>query len=140
MSDVSQSHRNSAAGRELRGRELLPRSGEPGRVRAAGPRRAPRWVALLQRVLRWLRRLEARFGADRPGRSGWVWLVPVVTAIGSFLVIAWLDQSGDLDLLTRLPLALLAGAFMGGMSAAYLAAFAADERDSDDEGDGAPVS
>lgn len=80
--------------------------------------------------------LERRLGADRPGRNGWVWLVPLLSAVGTFLIVIWLDQSGDLGFWIRLPIAVLGALFMGGMSAAYLAAFAADARD---DGDDAPV-
>jgi hypothetical protein len=86
---------------------------------------AARVVALLQD---W----ERRLGADRPGRSGLVWLGPLVSAAGAFVMLAWFAHSGGLGVEQWLPISLFGALILGGLSVSYLAAFAGDARDAED--------
>ncbi|MFN2569161.1 MAG: hypothetical protein ABR564_06110 [Candidatus Dormibacteria bacterium] len=61
-----------------------------------------------------LRRLERAVGAQ-PGRSLWIWSIPVITMLVTFTLVM-IAHPGDLGLLPRLPVALLGSLFMGGMS------------------------
>jgi hypothetical protein len=85
---------------------------------------------------RGLRRFERSIGAEREGRSPWVWAVPLVTVVGTIVLTIKVAGDGGLSLAAALPLALLLSLFMGGMSVAYLAAAAADMRDAQAPDDG----
>ena len=78
-----------------------------------------------------LRRWERRLGADRPGRSGWVWLGPIVTAVGAFVMLAVFGRIGGIGIEAWLPIGLLGALILGGLSLSYLFAFAADARDAE---------
>ncbi|HEX6492723.1 MAG TPA: hypothetical protein VF112_04385 [Candidatus Dormibacteraeota bacterium] len=75
--------------------------------------------------------LEERVGADRPGRSWVVWLGPLVTAVGTFLMLAWAIHIGGLGIEAWLPIGLFGALILGGLSVSYLFAFAADARDAE---------
>ena len=78
-----------------------------------------------------LHSLEHRLGADRPGRSLAVWLGPLVTAVGTFLMLAWAIHIGGLGIEAWLPIGLFGALILGGLSVSYLFAFAADARDAE---------
>lgn len=88
-------------------------------------RPAPRLLAVLGR---W----ERRIGADRPGRSHLVWLGPLITALGAFVMLAGFARSGGIGVEGWLPIGLLGSLLLGGLSTSYLCAFAADARDADE--------
>jgi hypothetical protein len=75
------------------------------------------------------RGLEHRLGADRPGRSRVVWLGPLITAVGSFVMLAWAIHIGGLGIEAWFPIGLFGALILGGLSVSYLFAFAADARD-----------
>ena len=81
------------------------------------------------RLVAFLRGLERRFGADRPGRSGLVWLGPLISSVGAVVLLTWFGHIGGLGVGELLPIGLFGGLVLGGLSVSYLAAFAADERD-----------
>jgi hypothetical protein len=78
-----------------------------------------------------IQRLEHQFGAERPGRSALVWLGPLVTALGTFLMLAWAVHIGGLGIEAWLPIGLFGALILGGLSVSYLFAFAADARDAE---------
>ena len=55
------------------------------------------------RVADVLRGWERRLGADRPGRSGLVWLGPLITAVTAFAMLAWFAHSGGVGIEEWLP-------------------------------------
>lgn len=75
---------------------------------------------------------ERRLGADRPGRSGWVWLGPLVTAVGAFVMLAVFGHVGGIGIESWLPIGVFGALIMGGLSFSYLFAFAADARDAEE--------
>lgn len=79
-----------------------------------------------------LRSLERKLGADREGRTLWVWVVPAATVVISFAVLAFIGAQGQVDLTLTLPMALVLSVFLGSLSAIYLTAASSDERDEDD--------
>ena len=83
-----------------------------------------------------LGRLERRIGADREGRSPWVWAGPAITLVGTFALAVRVETDGGMGVAASLPLALVLSLFMGGMSVAYLTAAAADARDAQAPDDG----
>ena len=83
-----------------------------------------------------LHHLEHRLGADRPGRSGLVWLGPLVTTVASFVMLAWAVHIGGFGVEAWLPIGLFGAAILGGLSVSYLFAFAADARDAEADGSG----
>lgn len=85
---------------------------------------------------RGLHRFEHLIGAEREGRSAWVWLGPLITIVGTFVLAMKVSGDGGLGLAASLPLAFILCTFMGGMSIAYLTAAAADLRDSEADDDG----
>ncbi len=87
------------------------------------------------RLPRMLRLLERKLGADREGRTLWVWAVPAATVVITFAVLAFIGVQGQVDLGLTLPMALVLSVFLGSLSAIYLTAPAADERDQDDPPD-----
>jgi hypothetical protein len=91
-----------------------------------------------QRRLGWLpvalRGLERKLGADREGRTLWVWVVPFTTVVVTFLVLAFIGAQGKVDLALTIPMALTLSLFLGSLSAFYLTAASSDERDIDDDG------
>jgi hypothetical protein len=88
------------------------------------------------RVVALLRDWERRLGADRPGRSGLVWLGPLVSAAGAFVMLALFAHSGGLGVEQWLPVGLFGALILGGLSVSYLAAFAGDARDAEDRAGG----
>lgn len=90
-----------------------------------------------------LRKLEHKLGADREGRTLWVWVVPAATLVVTFVVLAFIGIQGQVDLGLTLPMAFVLSVFLGSLSAFYLTAASSDERDKDDgpddrRGRGAP--
>jgi hypothetical protein len=81
-----------------------------------------------------LRRLERKLGADREGRTLWVWTVPAATVIVTFFVLAFVGVQGKVDLALTVPMALVLSLFLGSLSAFYLTAASADERDQEEDG------
>ena len=79
-----------------------------------------------------LRRLERKLGADREGRTLWVGTVPAATVVVTFVVLAFIGVQGQVDLALTIPMALVLSVFLGSLSAFYLTAASADERDEDD--------
>lgn len=79
-----------------------------------------------------LRTLERKLGADREGRTLWVWVVPASTFVVTFVVLAFIGIQGQVDLSLTLPMALVLSVFLASLSAFYLTAASADERDKDD--------
>lgn len=79
-----------------------------------------------------LRRLERKLGADREGRTLWVWVVPAATVIVTFVVLAFIGVQGQVDLALTIPMAVTLSLFLGSLSAFYLTAASSDERDQDD--------
>jgi hypothetical protein len=79
-----------------------------------------------------LRRLEGKLGADREGRTLWVWTVPAATVVVTFTVLAFIGVQGKVDLSLTIPMALTLSLFLGSLSAFYLTAASSDERDADD--------
>jgi hypothetical protein len=79
-----------------------------------------------------LRGLERKLGADREGRTLWVWVVPASTVVITFVVLAFVGVQGKVDLALTLPMALVLSVFLGSLSAFYLTAASSDERDKDD--------
>lgn len=82
-----------------------------------------------------LRRLEHKLGADREGRSLWVWVVPAATIVITFAVLVVIGIEGSVDLDLTIPMALTLSLFLGSLSAFYLTAASSDERDIDDDPD-----
>jgi hypothetical protein len=82
------------------------------------------------------RGFERAIGAERPGRSPWVWLGPAINVAAPYVL--FLTHFGEVDIWARLAIATVAALFMGGMSVAYLAAFAADARDASADEGGVP--
>ncbi len=82
-----------------------------------------------------LRRLERKLGADREGRTLWVWVVPATTVVVTFAVLAFIGVQGKVDLSLTIPMALTLSLFLGSLSAFYLTAASSDERDKDDDFD-----
>ncbi|HWF58064.1 MAG TPA: hypothetical protein VG520_06905 [Candidatus Dormibacteraeota bacterium] len=87
------------------------------------------------RLPRMLRGLERKLGADREGRTLWVWAVPAATVVITFAVLAFIGVQGQVDLSLTLPMALVLSVFLGVLSAIYLTAPASDERDQDEPPD-----
>jgi hypothetical protein len=87
-----------------------------------------------------LRRLERKLGADREGRTLWVWIVPALTLVITFVVLAFIGIQGQVDLGLTLPMAFVLSIFLGSLSAFYLTAASSDERDKDDGPDERPGS
>lgn len=84
-----------------------------------------------------LHRFERAIGAEREGRSPWVWLGPLISFVGTFVLALKVSADGGLGLAAGLPLAIVLSLFMGGMSVAYLGAAAGDLRDAEaDDGGG----
>jgi hypothetical protein len=81
-----------------------------------------------------LRRLERKLGADREGRTLWVWTVPAATVIVTFVVLAFIGMQDKVDLALTLPMALVLSVFLGSLSAVYLTAASSDERDREEDG------
>ncbi|MDQ6848137.1 MAG: hypothetical protein M3019_11260 [Candidatus Dormibacteraeota bacterium] len=79
-----------------------------------------------------LRTLERKLGADRRGRTLWVWVVPASTLVVTFVVLAFIGVQGKVDLALTIPMALVLSVFLGSLSAFYLTAASSDERDGDD--------
>lgn len=79
-----------------------------------------------------LRRLERLLGADREGRSLWVWVVPVATLVITFVILAFIGIEGKVDLGLTIPMAVVLSLFLASLSAFYLTAASSDERDRDD--------
>lgn len=79
-----------------------------------------------------LRTLERKLGADREGRTLWVWIVPAFTLVITFAVLAFIGIQGQVDLGLTLPMAFVLSLFLGSLSAFYLTAASSDERDKDD--------
>ncbi len=79
-----------------------------------------------------LRALERKLGADREGRTLWVWVVPASTVVITFAILAFIGVEGQVDLTLTLPMALVLSVFLGSLSAFYLTAASSDERDRDD--------
>jgi hypothetical protein len=79
-----------------------------------------------------LRTLERKLGADREGRTLWVWIVPASTFVVTFVVLAFIGVQGQVDLGLTIPMALVLSVFLGSLSAFYLTAASSDERDKDD--------
>jgi hypothetical protein len=71
-------------------------------------------------------------GADREGRTLWVWLVPAATLVITFVILAVIGVQGKVDLALTLPMALVLSLFLASLSAFYLTAASSDERDIDD--------
>ena len=70
-----------------------------------------------------IRHLEARLGVVRPDRTPWIWLVPVLEAIATFLIIVWVsNEEGELSFWAKLPLGIVGAVIVSGMSAAYIVA------------------
>jgi hypothetical protein len=82
-----------------------------------------------------LRLLERKLGADREGRTLWVWIVPAATVVITFVVLAFIGAQGKVDLALTIPMALTLSLFLGSLSAFYLTAASSDERDKDDDFD-----
>jgi hypothetical protein len=91
----------------------------------------PAGDALTMMMANPLHGLEERLGAERPGRSWVVWLGPLVTAIGTFVMLAWAIHIGGLGIEAWLPIGLFGALILGGLSVSYLFAFAADARDAE---------
>ena len=85
-----------------------------------------------------LRSLERKLGADREGRTLWVWAVPAATLVITFVVLAFIGIQGKVDLGLTIPMALVLSLFLGCLSAFYLTAASSDERDRDDGPDEGP--
>ncbi len=85
-----------------------------------------------------LRALERKLGADREGRTLWVWMVPAATLVITFAILAFIGVEGKVDLALTLPMALVLSLFLGSLSAFYLTAASSDERDKDDGPDDRP--
>lgn len=79
-----------------------------------------------------LRTLERKLGADREGRTLWVWVVPASTLVVTFLILAFIGIQGQVDLSLTIPMAFVLSIFLASLSAFYLTAASADERDKDD--------
>ena len=79
-----------------------------------------------------LRTLERKLGADREGRTLWVWVVPASTLVVTFVILAFIGVEGKVDLGLTLPMAFVLSLFLGSLSAFYLTAASSDERDKDD--------
>ena len=94
----------------------------------------PRRRASSHWLPRALRGLERKLGADREGRTLWVWVVPASTVVITFVVLAFVGVQGKVDLALTLPMALVLSVFLGSLSAFYLTAASSDERDKDDDG------
>lgn len=80
-------------------------------------------------LARLLRGLERKLGAHREERSLWVWLMPAATALLTVAALMTFGTVSGVDLLLSVPMSLVMGAFMGGLSAIYLTAASADQDD-----------
>jgi hypothetical protein len=83
-----------------------------------------------------LRTVERKLGADREGRTLWVWIVPASTLVVTFAILAFVGIEGRVDLGLTLPMAFVLSLFLASLSAFYLTAASSDERDIDDGPDG----
>lgn len=72
-------------------------------------------------------------GADREGRSLWVWIVPAATVVITFGVLCYIGIQGAVDLPLTIPMAVVLALFLGLLSAIYLTAASSDERDEDED-------
>ena len=76
-----------------------------------------------------LRRLEHRLGAQRDDRTLWVWAVPAVTVVVTFLVLLLIGTQGKVDLTLTIPMGFVLALFLGTLSAVYLTVGSSDEDD-----------
>jgi hypothetical protein len=82
------------------------------------------------------RALDRRLHIDHSGRSEWIWAVPILTFAGTLamVVVAGAVTSGATPAL-YVPIGLVVGLLMGGMSVAYMTP-APDDGGPGDDGDG----
>lgn len=80
-------------------------------------------------LARFLRSLERKLGAHREDRSLWVWVIPAATAVLTVAALMTFGTVSGVDLLLSVPMSLVMGVFMGGLSAIYLTAASADQED-----------
>ncbi|HZS15649.1 MAG TPA: hypothetical protein VFC09_13715 [Candidatus Dormibacteraeota bacterium] len=100
--------------------------------------------ALSAAVASRLRRLDSLLRIDHRGRSEWVWAGPVGTLLGSIALVVAVGVRSGVDVALYLPVALVIGLAMAGMSIAYMTPMADQDAPPDDGGDtrspsGAPV-
>ncbi|HYA00969.1 MAG TPA: hypothetical protein VEK76_11545 [Candidatus Binatia bacterium] len=73
-----------------------------------------------------LRRIEVRLGIDPGSHPEWVWLIPCATFVTTVAMFIALDLIGGtsitLTILVGLPVGVLSGAVVAGMSIAYMSA------------------
>lgn len=81
-----------------------------------------------------LRRLDARLHIDHQGRSEWVWAGPVLTLLGTVALVVVFGIRSGIDAAMYVPLALLLGAAMAGMSIAYMTPASDDQNPPPDDG------
>jgi hypothetical protein len=91
-------------------------------------------------LTRLLRRLDARLRIDHRGRSEWVWAGPLLTLAGTVALVVGAGVQSGVTVAMYLPVALVLGVVMTGMSIAYMTPMADAEPPPDDRRDGdAPV-
>lgn len=67
-----------------------------------------------------LRRLDARLGIDHSGRSEWVWAIPALTLLATLGIVLYMGVATDMGVGVAIPVGLIGGLFMAGMSIAYM--------------------
>ena len=76
------------------------------------------------RLNRRLRDLDRRLGIDNSRRGEWVWAIPVATFAATLLLFVGYMLIGgggiELSLAVGIPMGLLSGAILGGLSIAYM--------------------
>lgn len=85
-----------------------------------------------------LRQLERRIGAERPGRSLWVWSIPAATFLVTFVLCLVVAIVGQLGWWIGVPLALLGALYMGTTAAVNLTSGMPEAHDPEDGGGGPP--
>ncbi|HEY6379006.1 MAG TPA: hypothetical protein VI316_07480 [Candidatus Dormibacteraeota bacterium] len=69
---------------------------------------------------RQLRRLDSKLGIDHSGRSEWVWAIPAVTLLATLGIVLYMGVATDMGVGVAIPVGLIGGLFMAGMSIAYM--------------------
>ena len=81
-----------------------------------------------------LRRLDSILRIDHRGRSEWIWAVPCGTLLGTVALVVAFGVTSGVGAAIYVPMAVIIGAAMAGMSIAYMTPMADHEAPPDDGG------
>lgn len=81
-----------------------------------------------------LRRLDRRLHIDHRGRSEWIWAAPLGTLLGTVALICFAGVSSGVGAAMFVPVGVLLGVVMAGMSIAYMTPAPDTEPPGDDDG------